>query len=177
MLGLRSLALRIAGFWAVALILFSSTCSDAQQATSLTAAAAVANANATECSAFVDRSPWGKPRQLSGEQQDLLTADNSKYTDVTLCCGGLMRFNWTMPHGVVQLRTGICPDTFKNNPTGSLKVLSPVSPRGSATLQISQQGIFFFTSQKGDDCKEGMIFKATVIPGPGNPCNNSTSIG
>ena len=48
------------------------------------------------CSTFVTRSPWGVPALLFGESPGLLTADNSTYSDATLCCGGVLDFTWTV---------------------------------------------------------------------------------
>jgi hypothetical protein len=36
------------------------------------------------------------PALLFGEAAGLLTADNSTYADVALCCGGVVDFTWTV---------------------------------------------------------------------------------
>ncbi len=51
---------------------------------------------AIPCATFVTRSPWGVPALLFGEAPGLLTADNSTYSDATLCCGGVLDFTWTV---------------------------------------------------------------------------------
>ena len=38
------------------------------------------------------------PALLFGESPGLLTADNSTYSDGTLCCGGVIDFTWTVRH-------------------------------------------------------------------------------
>jgi len=48
------------------------------------------------CATFVTRSPWGVPALLFGQAPGLLTADNSTYSDATLCCGGVLDFTWTV---------------------------------------------------------------------------------
>ena len=53
-------------------------------------------ASAQKCETLVDRTPWGIPKLLFGDPPGLLTKDKSRYTDVVLCCGGLMQFNWTV---------------------------------------------------------------------------------
>lgn len=56
---------------------------------------AVAGRAGQQCVTNADVSPWGQPALLYGVPQGLLTVNNKTYSDVNLCCGGLMTFTFT----------------------------------------------------------------------------------
>lgn len=68
---------------------------------------AVAGGPGQQCVTNADVSPWGQPALLYGVPQGLLTANNKTYSDVNLCCGGLMTFTFTA-RGPIYLRPDIC---------------------------------------------------------------------
>ena len=48
------------------------------------------------CTSFKAIVPWGVPALIFGQPPGLLTANNATYADVTLCCGGILQFQWTV---------------------------------------------------------------------------------
>ena len=77
------------------------------------------------CATFVTRSPWGVPALLFGESPGLLTADNSTYSDATLCCGGVLDFTWTVRG--FRILTSVSASAFRPDSSGGCLTPRPAT--------------------------------------------------
>ena len=76
-----------------------SACSQAGSGNALAAAGAgfaPLPPPAPACETNASITPWGVPSLIFGQPAGLLTPNNATYSDITLCCGGVINFNWTV---------------------------------------------------------------------------------
>lgn len=114
------------------------------------------------CSNFIDINPWAPATTITTPPPGLLTFVNGQavFSDVSLCCGGTLEFQWTGTHNVVQQATGVCPTAA--TPATDQKQLVPAAANGSATLKFPTPGTYWLASTVGSDCAQGQLIKVVV---------------
>lgn len=118
------------------------------------------------CAAVITINPWVPATTIPAPPPGLLTFVNNVavFSDVSLCPGGKLSFQWTGNHSVVQLASGICPSAA--TPPAAMKQLVPAAVNGTASLSFATPGTYWLTSTVGMDCSQGQLLKV-VVPNTG----------
>ncbi|CAL8466612.1 g6148 [Coccomyxa elongata] len=86
------------------------------------------------------------------------------YPPVNVAAGSSVRFIWpsTTRHGLYQIPSGQCPQSFTPTPSNGIVALVKAANGGSFTTPALVPGAYWFACPVPTHCPSGMIVKVTV---------------